>query len=83
MIQNMIYGATQKIWITSPYLIIDNDLCTDLENAALHGVDVRIMVPHIPDRKIVFSMTQSFYHRLMGAGVKIYENVIVKKIVLR
>lgn len=73
VIQNMIYGATRNIWMTSPYLIIDNDLCTDLENAALRGVDVRIMVPHIPDKKIVFSMTRSFYHRLMEAGVKIYE----------
>lgn len=73
VIQNLIYGATRNIWMTSPYLIIDNDLCTDLENAALRGVDVRIMVPHIPDKKIVFSMTRSFYHRLMEAGVKIYE----------
>lgn len=59
--------------MTSPYLIIDNDLCTDLENAALRGVDVRIIVPHIPDKKLIFNMTQSFYHRLMAAGVKIYE----------
>lgn len=73
VIQNMLSGATEYAWMTSPYLIIDNDLCTDLENAALRGVDVRIMVPHIPDKKIVFSMTRSFYHRLMGAGVKIYE----------
>lgn len=55
------------------YLIIDNDLCTDLENAALRGVDVRIIVPHIPDKKLVFGMTQSFYHRLMAAGVRIFE----------
>ena len=73
VIQNMLSGATDYVWMTSPYLIIDNDLCTDLENAALRGVDVRIMVPHIPDKKIVFGMTQSFYHRLMSAGVKIYE----------
>lgn len=73
VIQNMLSGATRYAWMTSPYLIIDNDLCTDLENAALRGVDVRIMVPHIPDKKIVFGMTQSFYHRLMSAGVKIYE----------
>ena len=69
----MLSGATEYAWMTSPYLIIDNDLCTDLENAALRGVDVRIIVPHIPDKKIVFSMTRSFYHRLMEAGVKIYE----------
>jgi len=73
VIQNMLYTATDYCWMTSPYLIIDNDLCTDLENAALRGVDVRIVVPHIPDKKLVFMMTRSFYHRLMDAGVKIYE----------
>ncbi|MBQ9926797.1 MAG: cardiolipin synthase [Lachnospiraceae bacterium] len=73
VIQNMLSGATHHVWMTSPYLIIDNDLCTDFENAALRGVDVRIIVPHIPDKKLVFAMTRSFYHRLMAAGVKIYE----------
>lgn len=73
VIKNMLASATRCAWMTSPYLIIDNDLCTDLENAALRGVDVRIIVPHIPDKKLVFGMTQSFYHRLMAAGVKIYE----------
>ena len=73
VIQNMLNSATRYMWMTSPYLIIDNDLCTDIENAALRGVDVRIIVPHIPDKKLVFGMTQSFYHRLMAAGVKIYE----------
>ena len=73
VIQNLLSGATKYAWITSPYLIIDNDLCTDFENAALRGVDVRIMVPHVPDKKMVFAMTRSFYHRLMAAGVKIYE----------
>lgn len=73
VIQNMLSSATRYAWMTSPYLIIDNDLCTDLENAALRGVDVRIIVPHIPDKKLIFNMTQSFYHRLMAAGVKIYE----------
>ena len=73
VIQNLLSGATRYAWMTSPYLIIDNDLCTDLENAALHGVDVRIIVPHIPGKKIVFWMTRSFYPRLMDVGVKIYE----------
>ena len=73
VIQNMLGGATRYIWMTTPYLIIDNDLCQSIENAALRGVDVRIIVPHIPDKKLVFGMTQSFYHRLMAAGVRIYE----------
>ena len=73
VIQNMLAGATSYAWMTTPYLIIDNDLCTSIENAALRGVDVRIIVPHIPDKKLVFGMTRSFYHRLMATGVKIYE----------
>ena len=73
VIQNMLSGATRYAYMTTPYLIIDNDLCTSIENAALRGVDVRIIVPHIPDKKLVFWMTQSFYKRLMDAGVKLYE----------
>ena len=73
VIQNMLNGASRYMWMTTPYLIIDNDLCQSVENAALRGVDVRIIVPHIPDKKLIFGMTQSFYHRLMTAGVRIYE----------
>lgn len=73
VIQNMLNGATRYMWMTTPYLIIDNDLCQSIENAALRGVDVRIIVPHIPDKKLIFGMTQSFYHRLMTAGVRIFE----------
>lgn len=72
VIQNLLNNATRYVYITSPYLIIDNDLCLSIENAALRGIDVRIIVPHIPDKKIIFGMTQSFYPRLMAAGVKIY-----------
>ena len=73
VIQNLLATSKKYVWMTTPYLIIDNDLCTSIENAALRGVDVRITVPHIPDKKIIFGMTRSFYHRLMQAGVKIYE----------
>ena len=73
IIQNMLATATKYVYITTPYLIIDNELCTSIENAALRGVDVRIIVPHIPDKKIVFNMTRSFYKRFIEAKVKIYE----------
>ena len=73
VIQNMLSGATRYVYMTTPYLILDNDLCTSIENTAMRGVDVRIVVPHVPDKKLVFWMTQSFYKRLMDAGVKIYE----------
>ena len=73
VIQNMLNSATRYAYMTTPYFIVDNDLCQSIENAALRGVDVRIIVPHIPDKKLVFGMTRSFYHRLMKSGVRIYE----------
>ncbi|MBQ8372546.1 MAG: cardiolipin synthase [Clostridia bacterium] len=73
VIQNMLGSATRYMYMTTPYLIIDNDLCGSIESAALRGVDVRIIVPHIPDKKLVFQITRSFYARLMRAGVRIYE----------
>ena len=73
VIQNLLAGATRYAWMTTPYLILDNDLCLSLENAALRGVDVRIIVPHVPDKRLILEMTRSFYRRLMDADVKIYE----------
>ena len=73
VIQNMLYSARDYVYMTTPYLIIDNDLCTDIENTSMRGVDVKIIVPHIPDKKVVFGMTKSYYKRLMDAGVEIYE----------
>ncbi len=73
VIQNMLGSAIHYMYMTTPYLIIDNDLCASIEGAALRGVDVRIIVPHIPDKKLVFSISRSFYKRLIDAGVKIHE----------
>lgn len=73
LIVDMLSNAKESVYIMTPYLIIDNDMCLALENAAIKGVDVNIIVPHIPDKKIVFEMTKTFYERLMKAGVKIYE----------
>ena len=73
VIKNMLSISTDYMYMTTPYLIIDNDLCESIESAALRGVDVRIIVPHVPDKKTVFQMTKSFYSRLMRAGVRIYE----------
>lgn len=70
---NMINAAVDFVYISTPYLIIDHNIATALRNAAFRGVDVRIITPHIPDKKIIFSMTRSNYPYLMQAGVKIYE----------
>lgn len=70
---NLINNAQNYIWITTPYLIIDNKLTTALTNAARRGVDVRIVTPHIPDKKTIFCLTRSSYKNLKKAGVKILE----------
>lgn len=70
---NMIHRATKYIYITTPYLIVDNEMITALTLAAQSGVDVRIITPGVPDKKPVFMMTRSFYEPLTKAGVKIYE----------
>ena len=72
-IQNMLNQATRYVWIMTPYLIIDNELCQTIENAALRGVEVKLVLPHIPDKKLVFEMARGNYQRLIDAGVKIYE----------
>ena len=71
--QNMINQATYYVYITTPYLIIDYDLTEDIRNAALRGVDVRIVTPFIPDKKLIQIVTRGAYPDLMEAGVKIYE----------
>lgn len=70
---NIISAAERYVYITTPYLIIDHNMETALRNAAMRGVDVRIITPHIPDKKIVFNMTRSNYPYLLEAGVKIFE----------
>lgn len=70
---NMINQAKNYLWITTPYLIIDNQLTNALCMAAKRGVDVRIITPHVPDKKIIFMLTRSSYKTLKEAGVKIFE----------
>ena len=70
---NMINMAKKYLYITTPYLICDNELLNALRLAAKRGIDVRIITPHIPDKKAIFLMTRSNYYNLIKDGVKIYE----------
>jgi cardiolipin synthase len=72
---NMMGRAKKRIYITTPYLILDNEMVIAFCNAAKQGLDVRIVTPGIPDKKIVFQVTRSYYRRLIEAGVKIYEYI--------
>lgn len=72
---NMIKKANEYLYITTPYLIIDDHLRDELAAAAKRGVDVRIIVPGVPDKKFVNRVSKSYYKSLVKSGVKIYEFV--------
>lgn len=69
----IIYSAKKYLYIATPYLIMGYEAEEALVFAAKRGVDVRIVTPHVPDKKYVFAMTRSAYSKLIAAGVKIYE----------
>lgn len=69
---SMINSARRSIWIASPYFIPDEDILSALKVAALSGVDVRLLVPSRPDKKIVFHASHSYFLEMLEAGVHIY-----------
>ncbi len=70
---NLILHAKKYAYISTPYLIIDDAMISLMALKAENGVDVRILVPGIPDKKAVFYMSRAHYKKLLRAGVKIYE----------
>lgn len=70
---NIINQALEYVYIFTPYLIIDNEMLTSLMNAAKRGVDIRIVTPGVPDKRIIYWITQSYYKVLIESGVKIYQ----------
>ena len=65
--------ATNYVWFYTPYLILGDALFDAFIRAAKRGVDVRIIMPGIPDKKMVYRLSRSYYKDLLKAGVKIYE----------
>lgn len=65
--------AKRYVYIFSPYLIISDKMIYAMQMAAKRGVDVRVVTPGIPDKKIVYRLTRSYYKYLLDAGVKVYE----------
>ena len=70
---NMIRSAKEYVYITTPYLILSDEMQRALRLAASSGVDVRIITPGIPDKAMIFSVTRSYYAALAKSGVRIYE----------
>ena len=70
---DIINRAAKYVWIFTPYLILDDLLRAALCQAAMRGVDVRIVTPGVPDKAMVYRLTRANYGLLMKAGVRIYE----------
>ena len=70
---NIINNAKKYVYIMTPYLILDSETSQALINSSLAGVDIKIITPYIPDKKLVNACTKSFYSQLLKAGIKIYE----------
>ena len=70
---NIIKGATEYVYFITPYLIISDEMKRELGLAAKRGIDVRIVTPGIPDKKLVYRLTRSYYAGLIRDGVRIYE----------
>ena len=70
---SIVNKADRYCWFMTPYLIITDEMTHALSLAARRGVDVRIITPGIPDKKLIYSITRSFYHNLVQDGVRIYE----------
>ena len=70
---DLLYQAKEYVYIFTPYLAIDDEMQHALCMAAQRGVDVRLVTPGIPDKRVVYSLTRSYYEPLIRAGVRIYE----------
>lgn len=70
---DIINRAQRYVHIMTPYLIIDNEMLTALKFAAKRGVDVELLLPHVPDKKFAFALAKSHYRELLDAGVRIFE----------
>ena len=70
---NVLRNARDYAWFITPYLIITDEMEHAFAMAAKSGVDVRVITPGIPDKKMVYSVTRSYYAGLVRNGVRIYE----------
>lgn len=69
----MLSVATDYVWFYTPYLILGDALFDAFIRAAKRGVDVRIIMPGVPDKKMIYRLSRSYYRDLLKAGVKVYE----------
>ena len=65
--------AKKYVHIMTPYLILDNEMIDALTRAAKGGIEVQIIMPHIPDKPYAFYLAKTYYEELIEGGVEIYE----------
>ena len=65
--------AMDYVYIMTPYLVIDDEMFESMKYAAQRGVDVKIIMPHIPDKAYAFYLARTYYKELIKAGIEIYE----------
>ena len=71
--RQIISSANRYLYITTPYFMVDDNILAALKSAAKSGVDVRIVLPHRPDKRMVHFTTRSYYRELLSAGIRLYE----------
>ncbi|WP_281872447.1 cardiolipin synthase [Sellimonas catena] len=65
--------AKEYVHIMTPYLILDNEMIKTLARVAKSGMEVIIIMPHIPDKPYAFAVAKTYYKELIEAGARIYE----------
>lgn len=71
--ESMMNSATKYVHIMTPYFIVEREFLDSMRYAAERGVEVAMILPHIPDKKIVYYIARTFYPELLRAGIKVYE----------
>ena len=70
---HILNNAKKYVHIMTPYLVLDDELLNTIKNTAKRGVEIKIIMPHIPDKKTVYYLSRSYYEELIKSNVQIYE----------
>ena len=71
--ESIIDNAVKYVHIMTPYFIIDREFLDSMRYAARRGVEVSMILPHIPDKKVIYYIARTFYPELLEAGINVYE----------
>lgn len=71
--EGIFQSATKYVHIMTPYFIVEREFFDHMRYAAQRGVEVSMILPHVPDKKIAYYIARTFYPDLLRAGIKVYE----------